>query len=395
MKTKRIIAAYYTVSALMAGSMGFIMGVYSNFLRSAGLDEFWVNMVNVVYFITITLCEIPTGLFADICGRKWSLVVSCFLQAGAFLVYGMSRSFSGFAIAEMICATGRTFASGAFNAWLVDSLEKEGGGHNLLRIFTKRTLISGASTIAMAVLGGYIGDKGLNLPFYGASILFLITGVVAAVILKENYFVRTAYSFAKGVQEIRDIWKRSKEFARSDKNFRFILVISGLQMFVVMSPNMEWQELFKTLGFTHSDNGIIAGLIVGIVTLGAWLSRKLSHKITDERRLMVFIQVLIGLFIILTVSCTSIYPILAYFFIHEITRGMSGPIMETYSQRCITSSKEKATLSSVSSMASHFGGFMGLIICGQIAKHVGIPAAWIVSGLFLIITTLVVARNHK
>lgn len=395
MKAKRIVSAYYIISALMAGSMGFTMGVYSSFLRSAGLDEFWVNMVNVIYFITITFCEIPTGLFADIFGRKWSLVASCLLQSGAFCVYGMSRSFGGFVLAEIICATGRTFASGAFNAWLVDSLKMEGGDHNLHHIFTKRSLFSGAATILMAILGGRIGNEGLNLPFYCGSALFLVTGIVATVILKETYFVRTAYSFTKGLQEIRDIWKRSKDFARSDMNFRFVLVISGLQMFAVMAPNMEWQEVFKQFGFTHSDNGILAAIIIAVITFGAYFSRKLSPKVANEKRQMVAIQVLIGLFIILTVSCTSIYPILTYFFIHEIARGMSGPIMETYSQRCITSSKEKATLSSVSSMASHFGGFAGLIICGLIAKYVGIPAAWIVSGSFLIITTLVVARNHK
>jgi len=47
MKAKSIVILYYIISALYAGSMGFIMGVYSNFLRSAGLDEFWLNMVNV------------------------------------------------------------------------------------------------------------------------------------------------------------------------------------------------------------------------------------------------------------------------------------------------------------------------------------------------------------
>jgi MFS family permease len=395
MKAKSIVILYYIISALYAGSMGFIMGVYSNFLRSAGLDEFWLNMVNVSYFVVITICEIPTGIFADIFGRKGSFVISCFLQTISFAVYGFSRSFGGFVLAETIGAVGKTFASGAFDSWLVDSIKHTGEEHDLLKIFSRRGLITRVVLIISAILGGFIGDYGLNLPFFAGSIAFFICGIIAVIFMKETYFEKCKFSFVDSFKEIKNTWNRSIIFTKSDRNFRFVLIISSIQMFAVMAPNMEWQKVFSNLGFSNSANGIIGGLISVAMIVGIILSRKAQNYVVGEKRLMVFIQILIGAFIALTVSFVNIYPVLLFFFLHEIGRGMFGPVMESYTQKSITSSKERATLSSFVSMTGHFGGAIGLLASGLIAKYAGIPLAWIVSGLILIIVTLFIGSNHN
>lgn len=395
MKRNNLVASYYIISALASGSMGFIMGVYSNFLRSGGLDEFWVNMVNVVFFVTITICEIPTGLFADIFGRKGSFVISCFLETLSFAVYGFSRSFGGFAIAEAFGALGRTFASGAFDAWLVDSLNKEGNEHNLQKIFARRSLISRVSVIVTAIIGGWVGDRGLNLPFFCGSFLYLITGITAIIIMKETYFEKIKFSFMNGLKEAKDTWNKSINFAKSDTNFRFILIISAVQMFAVMAPNMEWQKVFSNLGFSNSCNGVIGGTISVAMIVGTLLSGKVRLVSGNEKRQIVFTQILTGASIALTVFFANIYPVLIFFFLHEIGRGMSGPIIESYTQKCITSPKERATLSSFGSMVGHFGGTLGLLVSGLIAKYAGLRPAWIVSGSLLVIATLMVVRNHR
>jgi MFS family permease len=394
MKNNRsIISAYYVMSALFAAGMGFIMGVYSNFLRSAGLDEFWVNMVNVFFFIVITICEIPTGIFADIFGRKGSFIISCFLETVSFTVYGFSKSFWGFVVAETIGAVGKTFASGAFDAWLVDSLKHNGEDFNLLKIFSKRDLICKITIIATAIIGGYFGDHGLNLPFFMSGITYFICGIVAIFLMKEVYFEKSKLSFVSGIKEIKDTWKKSVAFTKTDTNFRFILIIMSIQMFAVMAPNMEWQKIFSNLGFNNSANGIIGGLINVAIIIGILLSQK--DIIRGEKKAMFLVQILIGSSIVLTVLFTNIYPVIIFFFLHEIGRGMFSPMVDSYTQKCITSSKERATLSSFGSMAGHFGGALGLLISGVIAKYAGISSAWIVSGAVLIIVAIIVGKNNN
>jgi len=395
MKTRSIVILYYIISALSAGSMGFIMGVYSNFLRSAGLDEFWVHAVNVSYFVVIAICEIPTGIFADIFGRKGSFVISCFLETISFLIYGFSRSFGGFVLAETVGAVGKTFSSGAFDAWLVDSIKHTGEEHDLLKIFSRRGLISRVAVIVSSIIGGYIADYGMNLPFFAGSIVFFICGIIAVIFMKETYFEKSKFSFADGFKEIKNTWNKSIIFTKSDRNFRFVLIMCSMQMFAVMAPNMGWQKVFLNLGFSNSANGIIGALISVAIIVGIILSRKVQNYVIGEKRLVVFIQILIGASIALTVSFVSIYPVLLFFFIHEIGRGMFGPVMESYTQKSITSSKERATLSSFVSMVGHFGGALGLLTSGFIAKYAGIPLAWIVSGFILVIVVLFIGGNHN
>jgi len=393
MKSKNVIRVYYIISALFSAGMGFIMGIYSNFLRSAGLDEFWVNMVNVCFFVVITICEIPTGIFADLFGRKWSVVISCFLETISFTVYGFSKSFWGFILAETIGAVGQTFASGAFNAWLVDSLKHTGENFDLLKIFSKRSLICKVALIISAIIGGYIGDYGLNLPFFMAGVLYFVCGILAIILMKEVYFEKSKVSFTEGLIKIKDTWNKSIAFAKTDSNFRFILIIMSVQMFAMMAPNMEWQKVFSNLGFNNSWNGIIGGSISFAIIIGILLSQKIV--IFGERKMMVFVQILIGACVVLTVSFANIYPVIIFFFLHEVGRGIFGPMMDSYTQKCITSSKERATLSSFGSMMGHFGGALGLLISGMVAKYAGITSAWIMSGLILIVVTLMVGRNRN
>jgi len=395
MKNKNLVGSYYILSALSSCSMGFIMGVYSNFLRSGGLDEFWVNMVNVVYFAMIVICEIPTGLFADTFGKKCSFVISCFIYTISCVIYGITKNFTGFAIAEAIGAIGMTFASGAFNAWLIDGLKAEGREHEKKKIIARRSLISKVSIIIPAIIGGWIGDYSLNLPFFCAGALHFITGIVAIVIMKETYFERKKYSFSSAIQEMQDTWNKSLTFAKTDINFRFILIIGAVQMFAFMATNMEWQKVFSNQGFNNSWNGKIGGLINVALIVGILFSEKLSWFISEEKKQLIFSQILTGVCIILTVSFTNVYPIIIFFFLHEVGRGMSGPVMESFTQTCITSDKERATLGSFGSMMGHFGGTLGLIISGLVAKYAGIGPAWIVSGTVLVLATLWLAKNHK
>ncbi len=396
MKSKTIVGVFYILTALMSGAMGFFMGIYSNFLR-AGLnqDEFLVNMVNVSFFVVITISEIPTGLFADIFGRKGSLVISCLMEMVAFAIYGISKSLGGFILAESLGAVGKTFATGAFDAWLVDSLAYCGEKVDLLKIFARRSLISRSSIIITAIIGGWLGDKGMNLPFFAASVTYGVCTLIALIAMKETYFKRNTFSFIAGLREIRDTWNKSVAFTKADSNFRFILIISALQMFAFMAPNMEWQKVFSELGFSNSLNGIIGGFISIAMITGIILSHRIGLYLIGEKKQMVFIMIFTGLCIALTVSFRNIYPVVIFFFLHEIGRGTSGPIMDSYTHHCITSAKERATLTSFGSMVGHLGGALGLITSGLVAKYAGITTAWIVSGTVLVMATILVSKNHK
>ena len=121
-KTSKTIRNFYLLSSIDRFGCSFTFAVYVTFLLSRGLSLLDVNLVNTVYFATILLAEIPTGAIADVYGRKLSYIVSNILVGLGFFVYGNSSSLFGFLLAEIVVAIGATCESGAYQAWLIDSL---------------------------------------------------------------------------------------------------------------------------------------------------------------------------------------------------------------------------------------------------------------------------------
>ncbi len=386
------IRQYLILTAMNRFGVGFTAAVYVTFLISKGLNLFEVNLVNFVFFTTLFICEIPTGAFADVFGRKSSYVISCFLFALGMFVYSISTSFWGFAGAEAICAIAMTFSSGAFQAWLVDKLAHHGYEGTFTPIFAREQQISQGVGIVGAIIGATIADNSLTLPWIIGGFVVFTTGVTACLWMKEEYFVRQKLSFGAGLRSMKNITVTSVHYGFKNKVIRFILVIGAVQFIVVQAPNMQWQPFFKQFLKSQFGLGILwAGMALGLM-VGAYLAPRFLKKFKDEKKTLILTQILVGLGIAGTVVW-NIFPAAATIFIlHEIARGMFKPIKDAYLHDNIPS-RERATLISFESIAHHGGGMIGLLLSGMLAEYAGIRLTWFMAGLALILSALLVAKN--
>jgi len=391
---RSIIGTYFLLLALSSMGLGFSSGVYSNFLRSHGLNELELNTVNIAFFLTIFLFEIPTGLYADVFGRKRSFVISCFLLSASEFVYSGSSTFWGFVTAEIIGGIAVTFASGAYQAWLVDRLKHHGYEEKLTKIFAWESVVKALAIIASSAIGGKMADYSYVWPWFLGGIMSALTGVLSAIIMKEEYFVKKNFNFKRSLTEMAVTTRESWRYLRTDKAFRFILAMGFVLTFTVMAPNMQWQKIF----INHlKTNFHVSLLMVGIqitVMAGGYLSlRFLTLCKSDEKKALMVCQVLIGLTIMLTVMWSNLPMILVFFLLHEVFRGAFKPIKDAYLQDMLPS-KERATLASFESMYGHLGGALGLLMSGWLATVAGIPTAWAVAGAVMVIEALTL-HNHS
>ncbi len=106
----------------------------SGFFKSL-MAPFWIVYFNKIGFtyeqiasfvivnhLSTLVFEIPTGVVADIYGRKLSVIISLLL--GAIVPFGIyfSKSYLILLFLHLLAGIGATFTSGAFDAWFVDSL---------------------------------------------------------------------------------------------------------------------------------------------------------------------------------------------------------------------------------------------------------------------------------
>ncbi len=186
-----------------------------------GLNLLEVNLVNMVFFLTLFICEIPTGAFADIFGRKASFVLACALMCLSMFIYGSSHTFAGFVVAEVVAAIAATFKSGAFQAWLVDSLKHQGYEGEYHHIFGRESLIRQIGGGIGAIAGSYLAVVNPAFPWFLGGTMMGITAVLSYITMQEAYFKKVSFSWKQGLTSMKEVTTSSIRYGMTDKSVRF------------------------------------------------------------------------------------------------------------------------------------------------------------------------------
>lgn len=390
---KKTIYLYLFFILLSKFSIFFIAATYSVFLEDHGLDVFWRNIVNAIFYITLFVCEIPTGAFADIFGRKTSYALSYFILSISMFVYGASSSFAGFVVAEIIGAIGNTFANGAFDAWLKDKLDLYGCEKSRLRIvFSRKSQITQIAGGVSGLIGGFLAKVSPTLPWIFGGTFFLIGGVLVIFLLKEEYFEKKKVSIKESILFTKNAVKQGFQ----NNVICFVVVMTLVQIPTLQAPNMQWPQFF--LGFVTKPylGCIYFGIAITIVA-GSFLSIRFLEKMKNsEKKFLIFSQLLMGAGLVLTYFGGTFLLCLPAFLLHEFARGLFAPIKDDYINQSIPEkTKERSILLSIESMSRHLGGIVGLILSGLVAKYSSIPTTWLIFGGFLVIATLLIPKNGR
>ncbi|RLE85244.1 MAG: hypothetical protein DRJ41_01595 [Thermoprotei archaeon] len=176
---------YYVVEALFNSSTSFIAPVYVVFLIRSGLDYKGVAMVDGLYMISSALLDYPTGGLADRYGRGRVTAIGCALFGAGLLSYSLSRRLHEFLFSEFLAAIGMALYSGAFVAWLVDSLKEEKRSEDLSVVLGTSGTLTWLVGVIGAFVGGLLAEYSLRIPFVAGS-LFCFTSAFIALYLTRG-----------------------------------------------------------------------------------------------------------------------------------------------------------------------------------------------------------------
>ena len=388
-KTVRV---YYLLSFLYSTlGMQIISAVYVTFLMKNGLNLFQVNLVNSIFFTTLFICEIPTGAFADIFGRKYSFVLSSAIVSLSMFVYGMSSSLSGFICAEMIAAIGITFRTGAFQAWLVDSLKHHGYEGSLNKIFGRASLYNQIGGGLGAIMGAYLATENIALPWLVGGFGMILVTILSSIMMKEEYFKRGVFSLRKGIISMKETALSSIRYGAKDKAVRFILIVTFVEIYAVQALNMYWQPFFRVYGVKDEHLGFVFTGMMAFIAIGAFIASRVKVE-GRERYIILWSMAYVGVAVVVASVSPFLSVALFFFLIHESGRGFWVPMADSYLHQRIPS-HERATITSFCAIAPHIGGAIGLVISGAIAYLFGITVSWIVAGVVLVSGAFFVRKN--
>jgi len=138
-----------------------ITGAWVAILSARGFSLVQIGFAETIFHITSLICEIPSGMFADMYGRKKMLVISNIMAVTGDLIMGLTSGFAGVCLAMPFHAMNYNFASGSGDALAFDSMKSVKKEAGFERYVSTQSVIyrvaSGLSTLCagLALLIGY------------------------------------------------------------------------------------------------------------------------------------------------------------------------------------------------------------------------------------------------
>ncbi len=390
MNQQTIIRSYYAIAGLYTLAAALIWGINTLFLLDAGLDIFEVFIANAAFTAGMVLFEIPTGVLADTRGRRFSFLLSVLILLVTTLAYiGIARMNGGmiaFACVSVITGLGFTFYSGAVEAWLVDALKSVGYNDSLDRVFARGAMVTGACMLIGTLLGGYLGNIDLELPYLVRSTLLLLVFGAGILLMHDLGFQPRTLRLSALPEEMRQITRTSIQLGWQQPAIRLLMLASFVQMGFMIWGFYAWQPYFlQLLGYDAVwVAGTIAALIAASTIIGNtivdWFTRFCGKRTT----------LLIAAGIIQTVAAVGVgltdsfwLAVTLYLFV-TAALGIYGPVKQAVIHN-IVPSENRASVISFDSMFANAGGVIGQSGLGYVARIRSIAEAYVFGGLILIL----------
>ena len=143
------------------------------------LDFKQIGILTAVKLISSNLFEVPTGVFADVVGRKTSIVISFFLYSLVMFGFANISVFWMFIALDILKALSNAFFSGSLEALVYDSLKENNEESDYDKVIANMESVAWVGLFISAIAGGYMYYYWFRSPYIIQGILYFVAAIVA------------------------------------------------------------------------------------------------------------------------------------------------------------------------------------------------------------------------
>lgn len=191
---KKQLACIYT-SDLFSG-LRITDAVWVALLAARGFSLWEIGLAESVYHIVSLLCEVPSGMAADLLGRRKTLLSGGVLTVTCNLLMAFAPNLFTICLAMGLNALAMTMFSGTFTALVYDSLKTEGREDEYIQVSANSSQISmlaNAIGSLASLLKRFLGFAG----FYLLSAAFEGVSTAALALMEEPIVTKAQASREK------------------------------------------------------------------------------------------------------------------------------------------------------------------------------------------------------
>jgi MFS family permease len=350
---------------------------------------FWVFTIGSIFSFLI---EIPTGIFADLYGKRKSVIISKFGIFLSFVVFGFSSVFWHFVIAQALFVFGNAFRSGTETAYVYDyTIQNEKNGvPQYTEVKGKQKFWARIGESGATALGGVIAAAlGYRYVFFIAAIpaFFNFLLAISWEEIKEHHAgaVKIEHTIQHTKKSLCEIWK----------NKATLMIILNITLFtsVLAASNKFIQPYMTEAGIPIAAFGFVYAAALGLTAFIVRYSYKIEAtfgRIRSINTLSLLAAIPLAVIGFRFISIAGV----VLFFIVVIIENIRSPIANTEFHKRVLS-EQRATQGSILSLAKSGGQAVILPIAGFFAESYSMYTALLVlSGILVVNGILFFLRSR-
>jgi MFS family permease len=376
---------YYVLVLGNTLAASLIWGINTIFLLDAGLSNLEAFAANGFFTAGMVLFEVPTGIVADMWGRRPSFLlgtVTLSISTALYvLLWELSAPFWAWAVVSLLLGLGFTFFSGATEAWLVDALDATGFDGVLDTVFSRAQILTGAGMLGGSVAGGYIAQvTNLGVPFVLRAAVLAVMFVVAWTLMRDIGF--TPVRRGGPLQEMRRLASESVAYGLRVPSVRYVMLAApftggvGIYVFYALQPYLL--ELYGDPD-AYGVAGLVAAIVAGAQIAGGMIAPWLRGRFRRRTSALLGAQALAVGTLFLIGAVDAFGAVIALIVVWGLLFAAAVPIRQAYLNERIPS-QQRATILSFDSLMASGGGVVVQPVLGRSADVWGYPASYLLAG---------------
>lgn len=384
-ETRKVQHTYLTLLFCNTLAASLIWGINTLFLLDAGLSNLEAFAANAFFTAGMVLFEIPTGVIADLKGRRTSFLLGAATLAVSTLLYllmwHIAAPFWAWAVVSVFLGLGFTFFSGAVEAWLVDALAATGYKGKMETVFAKGQIVTGAAMLLGTLGGGFIAQlTNLGVPYVLRGVILGLTFVLAFMTMRDLGF--TPEKAGRPLREIKRILSNSVVHGLGNPPVRWIMLtapfISGVVLYGFYALQPYLLELWGDPQ-AYGIAGLAAAILAGAQIAGGLAARHIGVFFQRRTTLLFVGTVLTAVTIMLMGLLPHFWTVISLVVIWGLLFAIITPVRQAYINSLIPT-KQRATVLSFDSLLGSSGGIVTQPILGRAADVWSYSTSYVVSG---------------
>ncbi|MBC7794638.1 MAG: MFS transporter [Clostridia bacterium] len=347
--SKTLIRFYYAFQLFF--SLLLWVPIFVAYQQRLGLSDLQIFEIQSIYYIAFCVLEIPTGMMADVIGRRRSIRFGALVLVVANLVVvgipAFVGAYAGFVLHWVLIALSRSLISGACSAYLYDELAARGDVELYKQTEGNARAYALVGKIACWSVIGFVMAWHVTLPYWLTALSGLCAFAVS-LMLPADAFDKPLQLRETLLAPLRLIPQAFRAIAGSSTLALLMLQGVGLFVLVRLCQVNLFQPILGSKGFGVQAFGVVLAATSIFEAVGSARPQWMRRWMKDFHAVTVLTVVMAGTLSVMAVGdkWIAVGALAAFSFV----AGISFPIQRKVLNDAIPHPSLRATLLSIESI---------------------------------------------